>query len=340
MSITTEILRIKGGKSDIRTMIRQKNIEIPSSLRIDEYANYIGQKWPNLTLGVSYDGTKIRGSIKKWNQFINKVNLRPSETIGGITFTNNGDGSITISGTATGNVQRIVGVAYLQVGHRILLIDNTNDLNTLNKHWFSGNGDSAYSNLGTVSNAYNNIQFYISSGMSVNLRVFFKIVDLTDIFGSGNEPENVNSPEIADVVEYAKNNPEYSAGGLRYSYYKGIKLGSYDYIDTADNILHIGGAETDLGSLTYNRFIYGSSYLFFAANPLQKHNTENYICPIYETYKSIFNIPDKRITGTGGSGNSIWIRDDSYTDVNLLKQSLNGIPLYYELATPIEIDLS
>lgn len=92
----------------------------------------------------------------------------------------------------------------------------------------------------------------------------------------------------------------------------------------------------DLGTLNWTMF---SSGVFYGAPTIaQKPYTTNYLCAKYDSYNGSYgSLPDKSMTGDGGAGTNIWIRDDSYSDAATFKTAIDGAMLYYELATETDI---
>lgn len=123
----------------------------------------------------------------------------------------------------------------------------------------------------------------------------------------------------------------------------------YDKITEKKAIKRIG--KVDLGTLDWN-YATGVrlSNVFIAKQAgVKRHYTEvmpNAICVKYtpisvvETSKVDYAFDDViDVNSVYQSENSIVIRDTSFTDAASLKESLQGVYLYYELATPIEVDL-
>ena len=97
--------------------------------------------------------------------------------------------------------------------------------------------------------------------------------------------------------------------------------------------------QVDLGSLTYEG---GSDTYSIMSNIIGKAYGSNlktslpYSYTIGQAEKQ--NMPNKSI---GGNNNSyIYVRDDDYTNTNTFKAAMNGVLLYYELETPVEVELA
>ena len=110
-------------------------------------------------------------------------------------------------------------------------------------------------------------------------------------------------------------------------------------LDVTRGKLHITWAEIDIGDINWTYL--GSLTIFYSALTNTK-TTYNYnaLCSCYP--KSNDTSQDKVFGNTSyiGSGNNIWIKDSSFTDVATLKTTLRGQKIAYELATPFDIDLT
>lgn len=102
----------------------------------------------------------------------------------------------------------------------------------------------------------------------------------------------------------------------------------------------------DLGTLTWTA---GESVSFkthhLAGQKLTKSYSiaPNFICPKYSTKTQNESWGKTSITGISATSNVngyIYVNDTSYTDATAFKQAMQGVTLYYELATPIVIDIS
>lgn len=126
-----------------------------------------------------------------------------------------------------------------------------------------------------------------------------------------------------------------------------INLGQTVYggkLDVINGVLTVDRAGVDLGTLDWNRSNNNgvwSHYLFYVniqTQTLQK----SYMCSVYPiaSLADITQSPtDKTIYGLT-SNTYLYIRDDSYSDVTAFKSAVAGQQLVYELAEPIEIQLT
>lgn len=176
----------------------------------------------------------VGGETVAWNQLVTIDRTIPF-TVNGIMITPNEDKSFVLNGTSTERVSfstsdfSIIRSPVIY-GHKYILFGCP-----------SGGGRSAYHINGSiyVGTVYKDTLLYDtgdgtiwsndiadatsvkveivvqSAGITVNDLVFRPaFVDLTQLFGSGNEPTDVSDPRIAWVKQYAESHPEYNAGEL------------------------------------------------------------------------------------------------------------------------------
>lgn len=127
----------------------------------------------------------------EWNQLLDKSTYPDTTTIKGIAFTNNGDGTITANGTATGEANFILSSSYLSSGTHKYLLSGCPSGGTTTTYFMSGISGRDYgtgailSGTGTASN----IVCTIANGaMASNIIFKPQLFDLTQMFGEGNEP--------------------------------------------------------------------------------------------------------------------------------------------------------
>lgn len=133
-------------------------------------------------------------------QLLDKSKYPATTTINGVTFTNNGDGTITVEGNATNNAYIELNTITIKSGHKYLINDgdagvsfnsyctylNVNGSNVANT---SSNAISIYTaKQDILSKCY----IRVSSGIEVPTVVFKpQLFDLTEMYGAGNEPTTV-----------------------------------------------------------------------------------------------------------------------------------------------------
>lgn len=161
------------------------------------------------SVGVPAKDYTVKGKSIVWNQLMDKSKFEANKTSGGVTFTNNGDGSVTVNGTATADAEYfligpsdkfgVVGHKYFLCGcpfrgsHNTYRISSSIELNGTWKDGFSDDGTAG----GNISRALSSgeiihIEITVKSGYAANNLVFKpQLFDLTEMFGAGNEPATV-----------------------------------------------------------------------------------------------------------------------------------------------------
>lgn len=132
----------------------------------------------------------IVGGTVAWNQLWNKDNFRETATANGITFTNNGDGSITLNGTATATATFIfqTNAFSLVANHKYLFSTIGNEPNVF--YGCDGTGFSITSDQkrifnGTASGNVSYSYLRVTSGTTLSSKkVYPNITDLTQLFDS------------------------------------------------------------------------------------------------------------------------------------------------------------
>lgn len=179
------------------------------------------------------------------------------------------------------------------------------------------------------------------------------LVDLTQMFGAGNEPTLEQCREI-----FASESYPYNAGTLTSADVTAVQVG--DKVIPLPNSISLKSAGSvydslefyeqdgkyyqkhtqrvgvvDLGTLDWRKL---SSYkdIYFALVTNQAKNTTNYNCSHYTSSSRPYHyLNDMEICGVGSEGKACWIKNTEIGSLDDLKASLQGVLLYYELATPI-----
>ena len=125
-----------------------------------------------------------------------------------------------------------------------------------------------------------------------------------------------------------------------------ISLGSTYYggvLDVTRGKLRVTHERVDLGTLNWNTSWYSTEPplgRIYAQISYKKNGRDNLICEAYPlALASDSYMGDLTITGNVGN-KFIYIRDTSFNTGADLVASLNGVYLVYELATPIEVDVT
>lgn len=181
------------------------------------------------SVGVPAKDYTVKGKSIVWNQLMDKSKFEANKTSGGVTFTNNGNGSVTVNGTATADAEYfLIGPSdkFGVVGHKYFLcgcpsrgsyntyrISSSIELNGTWKDGFSDDGTAG----GNISRALSSgeiihIEIAVKSGYTANNLVFKpQLFDLTEMFGAGNEP---STPAEFSVMFHDDYYP-YNAGELK-----------------------------------------------------------------------------------------------------------------------------
>lgn len=112
--------------------------------------------------------------------------------------------------------------------------------------------------------------------------------------------------------------------------------GEVDITNGKLKITHKGVKMSDLNWSKYD----GGINTYRVNTVDKKIGDTNIICEIYNTFVSPFsNMANETIRGTDGTA-YIYVRDDNYTTKEAFVGSLGNYIIVYELATPIEVDLT
>lgn len=178
---------------------------------------------------------KIGGKSILFNQLVNSNDFPSTQTKYGVTFTNNGDGTITADGTATADIvyTLISLVDSDRSGHKIAMCGcpsgGSNSSYKLVESW-NGPSDVGGGVISKVSvSGKIRIDIKIINGTTVSGLAFTpQYFDLTDMLGSGNEPSTF--AEFRNIIPAGYY--EYEAGELMNSY-----CGSIVSKDSSNNVI-------------------------------------------------------------------------------------------------------
>ncbi len=148
----------------------------------------------------SYKRKLYMGRSIEWNQLLDKSKYPTTSTINGVTFTNNGDGTITANGTATSSAFFSVQNNYADImsGHKYMILGcpkgGTNSTYSIryNTNGFGENGSGKIVSKGDSIEEHNytrSLIIVVGKGVTCSNLVFKpQLFDLTQMFGAGNEP--------------------------------------------------------------------------------------------------------------------------------------------------------
>lgn len=312
----------------------------------------------------------IGGKTIVWNQL--NLNSGKSITKNGISFINNKDGSWTINGTCSAsNDDGIDTIVYLfskkyVSGHKYLVkADKYSDGN----YGFAINGGSSPLKKAVIYNyAFNPIIFVKDKVTVDNITMRMNIFDLTQMFGTGNEPSTPEEFEAMFPADYYPYNAgELMSASVNEVIYSDTKTQETSYpipqailnlpgygwsagdvrneVNWENKKYHKRVGKVDLGTLEYR---YDPNTIRFIANLADvsikdKNDKFNCISTFYTaTSGDIFDDSNETdlIIRVDENVNQIYIRNLSYADATTFKNAMSGVILYYELAEEQITDIS
>lgn len=310
----------------------------------------------------------IGGKTIVWNQL--NLNDKNSITRDGISFTNNKDGSWTITGTCSTSNGGSANVLIYKFadkfvsGHKYLVkADKYFDEN----YGFAINGATFPLKKAVIIDYAFNPVISVKDKVTVdNVTMRMNIFDITQMFGAGNEPSTPKEFEAMFPADYYP----YNAGELM-----SAPVNEVVYLDTKNQetsypipqaILNLPGYGWSAGDVRnyvdweekrYHKRVgkvdwerldweYANDYLgmpvFYTTNipPGIASKTMNIITSRYIPTDKVFSTQqvDKAIAiATSGA---VYVLDNSYSDKDTFVNALNGQIIYYELAEEQIIDIS
>ena len=266
------------------------------------------------------------------------------ETINGITFINNGDGSFSVSGTATADAIKVFLSKDWDINHSYLvrgLLDKGIDGSV---YWYddsNGQFSSSKDYIFKPTNTGNNqrkIALMIKSGTTVNFTFFPQVHDLT----------KMNLDNITTVKEFNRIFPltyyPYNAGELLSSKVSGVRIRNSKLATVPLNKISV----IDLGTLNWS---YDSKYKLFFSNDLRnmlikpKGNYSKEYSQLFDSYgyyltqQSFYEqaaLTMKDISVSISPDGILRLRNLTYTDAITFKTAMSGVMLYYECVEPQE----
>ena len=138
---------------------------------------------------------KGRYKVSDICQVLDKSKYQKTLTTNGVTFTNNGDGTITVNGTATADTSFMQTSAINnEGGHKLLFIGCPNGGSNNTYSICYGGGYKEFGNglIITPTATERFVYITIYNGTTVNNLTFKpQLFDLTEMYGAGNEPTTV-----------------------------------------------------------------------------------------------------------------------------------------------------
>jgi len=320
-----------------------KSITTPTSLATFEASNM-----PMPTLKVSVDAKQdLHGYDKPWVGGAGKNKLpltATTQTINGVTFTPNSDGTITVNGTATGHVVYNLYYAdvscpyngYILSGCPLGGSGTTYDLRVSDVTTTSSTETGTGTTINLTDTGQWSAQIIVRNGVTVNNLVFKPMIRLATETDPTFEPYSNICPisgwdeaNVSDVDDV--DNPTVTQTTT-------ISLPQTVY-----------GAEVDVvnGGMTVDRMMrlvsdcdwYGRNGLFYTDSVISsiKHGDGRYDHILSDTYKTQ-NIRTSSSLDDGGisvdESGYIQLKDTRYSSATDFKTAMSGVQLVYELATP------
>jgi len=312
----------------------------------------------------------IGGKTLVWNQL--NDNSSSTSTVNDVTFTKNNDGTWTVNGTASAQAEKSVATLKTDAAHKYLLRGCPAGGSGYSIYlsgfgtYDTGNGVIRYPSVGRDS-AY--LVIRVDNGVNVDNLVFKpQVFDLTLMFGAGNEPTTVSqfqemfpadyysfdsgtllSAGVTDVVSKDADNTTIDTLSIPADIQalEGYGWSTNGYVNEVDfehkkSIQRVGKVVFD-GSADEG-WNYNSTYNYFETSLISGAVNAN--------TNSNNVISDKYVWGNISNNNSetgftlIWakvrVRMATMPTLEDFKTDLSNNPMtvYYQLATPVETDIS
>lgn len=360
-ALQTEVDRLRGECDKLAAENRKQENRISALMKLNKGQTYdivpeegesASRTAPSGAKYASVD--KVGGKSIVWNQLVNGSNLPTTKTINGITFTNNGDGSITVDGTATDNanlnLQRMDNKTI--IGHKYLMLGGAagGSISTYFYRYDSNGGTQAYDyGNGAIFTKTAEGSTYITirvvSGVTVSGLTFKpQLFDLTLMFGAGKEP----TAEQFEAMFPAELYP-YNPGEIISSRTATITAGAeaittgfpelrsagtvHDEIDMDGGEIrrNVGAVDLETLNWTYSdkyKWIHSRNLIGIIATPATTIDIPNVISNKFDIVKQTNNttLPGLCVWTNG----LISIKVENITSA----ADLSGAVLQYELATP------
>lgn len=179
----------------------------------------------------------IKGNTIAWNQLQSPASIEGSKTQNGITYTNDGKGSVSVIGEASDDSS--LEIRWKQDffnGHSFLFKGcPKNGSASSYRMYISGDYDYGNGLIIKKNTGALNVQIQIHSGAVISTPVIFRPIffDLTLIYGAGNEPTSAEQFEADYFRWFGKplTYEDYDAGSLRSVMMSGIKTIGFNQWD-------------------------------------------------------------------------------------------------------------
>ena len=291
--------------------------------------------------------TKVEASGIERFQLLDKSKYPATTTTNGVTFTNNGDGTITANGTADATVYyKLDNAISVSVGHKLLIVSGISggswgsyllyDDANLD---YSGYDVSGIGKIYTAGASPAALYILIYKDYTANNLVFKpQLFDLTEMFGAGNEP--------ATPAEFWQKIPE-KLYGYNQSAYKSVNISSSKYFP--DGMRSAGSAYDEINFLSQKAIkrigVVDMGTLDWGSNPGTYPTNSFYSVDFHDAKGNTRNIISNGkfnniYANDGGMIIAITDSDEKYDSNAAFKAAMSGVMLYYELKTPVETEIT
>ena len=317
------------------------DIKYPDATRTDQ--EFLYRQSPTEEDGLAKI-TDIKGNTLVWNQIFIPYG-RTGSGIQSNVIQDGNDYSMRIYGTATASAWlRMDSIGVLPVGHKFLLdkgstsnlFDINNDNNGLNVDF------SVKTKIGTVTTANKYIYIFVGSGTTIDVTVKPMLIDLTAMFGAGNEPTSVEEfTSLFSLPYYA-----YNQGTLLSFNGNGIKtVGKNQVANVVRGYFSVGASAISVDNDSESFVFYaikGKTYVSSSAVTLNRNAIARCDTPNLVNGSPIYDIVNTSRTWTATwTGWAVWYVYSSKNEVveNSAQVEFGTTPTSYEPYTSSTLSL-
>lgn len=357
-ALQTEVDRLRDECDNLAAENRKQENRISALMKLNKGQTYdilpeegetVSRTAPSGAKYVSVD--KVGGKSLVWNQLCNPDEFDPM----GCTPTESG-GVVTISDCAEVNRYK-AGFVAVTKGHKYyqtvkIKSDGTNPVgfqNYLFLDIYTKTTSAEFMRLSEVAACKENgnalVQLFSPNQTSYQIvKNSFMLIDLTLLFGAGNEPTAEQFEQMFPADSYP-----YNAGEIISSRTETITAGAEDITTgfpelrsagTAHDEIDMDGGEirrsvgvVDLGTLDWT---YNSEYKFMlvAVDGKRAGHKNSIISRYNPSPNEVWQQDTDGVYGGNEQNNIIYVKDLNYSDPAAFKVAIRGVMLHYELATP------
>ena len=297
---------------------------------VDEFTSLFPLSYYSYNQGflLSFMGEQIKTTGK------NLLPLPVAETKNGITLTHNNDGSITLKGTSTGNVYFDFFTNFDSSKYEgCLFTCRTSQTIVANVTYRISKNDRVgiqdfYTNVeGTVQNKGDGLYFAIRIAGNVQMPTDgYTLYPMLRMPNQDSTFEPYTSSILSLPISTYFPTGMKSAGNV------------YDELTESKAITRVG--MVDLGSLTWtympNNYFRSSAVISDAKTPPNEDTVANILCSKLKANTANYVYANNEGIAIDGTGRIRIYYANMPTDATAFKTAMNGVMLYYELATPTE----